>query len=422
MSPSSTGPSAPVGAAERVQALDVLRGMALFGVFLMNMTGFARSDAIATEHQLLSLPTAGVDGALMAVLVWLVEDKANTLFAFLFGLGFYLQMERLTARGAEFERIYRRRLTVLLVLGLVHTFFVWNWDILHLYALAGFALFALRKVSDRALLAGGLLLALFGRVAQEALMEFAGLDNLHGWPSPYTEESTLARQQLSVAGDYVGLVRAFTEYTYLDYIINGALAGWLLYALGRFMLGAWVGRRRWLQRSADFLPGFRRVMHAALPLGLLLEGVAAIVYVYGEGERLWDWSHWKFVAVSIHLVSVPLLAAGYLCAIVVMLHSARAGRWLRPFAFIGRMALTNYVAQSLCIAFVLFGVGPGLALAGHIGTVAATAVVIVVYAAQGFISRWWLSRFRFGPLEWVWRVLTYGSLKDVATPARVPGV
>jgi uncharacterized protein len=103
--------TAPVALDERVQIMDVLRGVALFGVFLMNMAPFAGAPIMATEQQLLSLPTAAVDFALLDVWRWLVMDKANTVFAFLFGLGFYLQMKRLEARGADFERLYRRRLS-----------------------------------------------------------------------------------------------------------------------------------------------------------------------------------------------------------------------------------------------------------------------------------------------------------------------
>ena len=100
-----TSEPAPVGTGERVEVMDVLRGVALFGVFLMNFTGFAAAPIMATEQQLLSLPTAAFDLALFDVLRWLFLDKANTLFAFLFGLGFYLQMRRLEVRGAEFEEL-----------------------------------------------------------------------------------------------------------------------------------------------------------------------------------------------------------------------------------------------------------------------------------------------------------------------------
>lgn len=396
---------------ERVEELDVLRGVALFGVFLMNMVGFG--EAMSTEQQLLSLPTAALDFTLEELAAWLVADKANTLFAFLFGLGFYLQMQRLAARGADFDRIYLRRLTFLLLLGLVHVMFVWTWDILHLYALAGFVLFALRKASNRTLLVGGILLALFGRVFQAFLVEFAGLEDWHGWPNPYSEEVRLARQQVMVAGDYPSVVRAFAVYTWVDYILNGLLVGWFLYVLGRFMFGAWVGRHGWLQDAGTRLTGFRRVLRIALPAGLIAEGIARIIEIYDDGGRLPAWDHWPFIASSLHLISVPVLATGYLCAIVVGLHTSRFQKLLAPFAYAGRMALTNYVSQSFVLALIFFGVGPGLARVGRIGTGALAVIVIVVYAAQVVVSRWWLARFRFGPLEWLWRAYTYERLPDL---------
>jgi uncharacterized protein len=242
---------------------------------------------------------------------------------------------------------------VLLGFGIVHTLFFWSWDILNTYALAGFALFALRDAKDRTLLCGGLLLALFSLTFHEVLAEFAGLNDWHGWPSPYADEAVLARQEASLAGDYWGLFRLFAEYTLVDYLLNGLIVGWVLYALGRFMIGAWVGRRGWLQDARAFLPGFRSLMRIALPVGLVGEGLA-------------------------------------------------------HFAHAGRMALTNYVAQSLFYAFILFGVGPGLALAGRIGSTTVVAMVTVAFATQIAASRWWLGHFRYGPLEWLWRRLTYG--------------
>lgn len=399
----------PVSAGERVEEMDVLRGVALFGVFLMNLTGFASAGLMATEQQVLSLPTAALDNATHELLGWLVENKANTLFAFLFGLGFYLQMQRLEGRGADFERIYRRRLTVLLVMGLIHLVFFWAWDILHLYALAGFALLGMRRLSDRALLVGGLLLALFSLTVHECVVGFVGEGIKQGWPDPYADAAVLARQQVSIAGDYPGLIRVFAEYAWVDYLLNGLLLGWFLYALGRFMLGAWVGRHGWLQRANDYLPGFRRVMRVTIPAGLILSGIATLVHVHDDGGRLPEWADWEFVSEALHLLSVPVLATGYLCAIVVGLHTPVGRRLLAPFAYAGRMALTNYVTQTFFMAFVLFGVGPGLALAGHIGTTAALGIVVVAYAVQVWFSRWWLARFRYGPLEWIWRALTYGA-------------
>jgi uncharacterized protein len=391
---------------QRVEVMDVLRGVALFGVFLMNLAPFAGAPFMATEQQLLSLPTAAWDFALLDVLRWLVMDKANTMFAFLFGLGFYLQMRRLEARGADFERLYQRRLTVLLLIGLANLFLLWTWDILHLYALAGFILLALRRLSTRDLLGIGLILALLGRTGQKALAEFGPAGSWTGLPGGYAEADILLRQQLSENGDYFGLVANFFDWVFVDYIASGMILGWLCYALGRFLIGAWVGRHGWIVRAREFLPGWRRVRAWGLLLGLLMEGAAVML---SEASWLPQGEHREFWADCIHLVAVPVLAAGYVAAIVVGFESGRLRRWLAPFAWSGRMALTNYLAQGLLIGLVLLGVGPGLALAGKAGTCVMFGIACVGYAMQVLFSRWWLSRYQYGPVEWLWRALTYGE-------------
>jgi uncharacterized protein len=138
-----------------------------------------------------------------------------------------------------------------------------------------------------------------------------------------------------------------------------------------------------------------------------VEGCATLL---AESPLLPDWEHREFLAHLAHLLAVPVLAIGYVSALVSLFHTPRGRRLLAPFAWSGRMALTNYLTQSLVYGFVLFGIGPGLALAGRIGTSALIAITIVAYAAQIAFSRWWLGRFAYGPAEWVWRALTYGQL------------
>jgi uncharacterized protein len=396
----------PLGSSDRVAVMDVMRGVALFGVFLVNFTSFAGAPIMATEQQLLSLDTAAFDFTLSALIEWLAVDKANTVFAFLFGLGFYLQMQRLEARGADFERLYKRRLTVLLVIGTIHTFFIWTWDILHLFALAGFLLLALRRLSNRGLLGVGLILGLFGRTAQKVVTEFDATSLWLGDSTGYRDADVLVRQQISASGDYLGIVANFFHWTFIDYIATGLILGWLAYALGRFLIGAWVGRHGWIARAPEFIQGWKRVARWALPTGLILEGIAILL---GEDFLLPEWERREFFAGIVHLTAVPVLAAGYVSALIVLFDSKPGARLLSPFAWAGRMALTNYLTQSVAIGYVLFGVGPGLALAGRIGTGAVTAIVIVFYSLQVAFSRWWLGRFAYGPVEWVWRALTYGE-------------
>ncbi|HEY6123923.1 MAG TPA: DUF418 domain-containing protein, partial [Steroidobacteraceae bacterium] len=140
--------------------------------------------------------------------------------------------------------------------------------------------------------------------------------------------------------------------------------------------------------------------------GLVLDGLATLLI---ESPLLPKWEHRYFMGEALHLLAVPVLAAGYVSAVVVAFQSGLGRRLLMPFGAVGRMALTNYLTQSLVIGFVLFGIGPGLALAGKIGTLAIAGIVIAFFAVQVIVSRWWLGRYAYGPMEWVWRALTYGE-------------
>ena len=142
--------AAPVGESQRLIELDVLRGIALFGVLTMNFVGFTGAFVLATEAQLAALPTSAIDEWVYFGVRWLVGDKANTMFAALFGLGFYLQMKRSEGRPG-FEARYSRRLFWLLVFGWLNAIFLWIWDILNLYAVAGFALLLMRRWRTRTL-------------------------------------------------------------------------------------------------------------------------------------------------------------------------------------------------------------------------------------------------------------------------------
>lgn len=393
--------AAPVTSRERIGELDVLRGFALLGVLIANLTGFAGSDMLATSDQLEALPSASNDAFADLLVTWLVHDKANTLFAFLFGVGFWVMCERMRARGIAFERIYLRRLTILLIFGMAHFLLIFNWDILHLYALAGFALLALRKASDRMLLAIGLPLLVFGRAFFDWLFDWAGISG-PAFEIAYSTEAILARSEASY--DYLDLTAAMIELSWYDWILSGWIVGWFAYVLGRFLIGAYVARQGWLTRASELLPHYRKWLAILLPIGLAGELLVALVWLEfvslgPTGDTLvGDW---------LHYATVPILAAAYVCLLVLAFNAVRWRRLAIVFAPVGRMALTNYVMQSLFIGFLLYGMGLGLA--GKVGTAWLLAAAIGFYALQALASQLWLRGFGYGPLEWCWRVLTYGK-------------
>ena len=400
-----TAGKGPVGEGDRIAELDVLRGIALLGVLIMNFVGFAGDGVVATEAQLAALPTAAIDAYAFEGVRWLVGDKANTVFATLFGLGFYLQMKRGEGRPG-FEVRYARRLGWLLLFGWLNALFLWTWDILNLYALAGFSLLWMRHWRTRTLVIFGLVAACYSEKLQEGLLAAAGIKLIPD--SIYADPAILARQSLVIGADYPAIVAGFAHWTLVEWILGGMMFAWIIYALGRFALGAAIGRSGILDDLPRFLPLLRRIATIALPLGLLA-GLVIRLIVSGTWQPLGGNDHLEGIANALRSPAALLLAAGYCSGIVVALQAAWGQRLFGVFAPVGRMALTNYLAQGFIYAFVLFGVGPGLGLAGRIGTTAVVAICLAFFAGQTAFSHWWLARYRFGPMEWLWRALTYGE-------------
>lgn len=402
----------PVGEADRVTELDMLRGVALLGVLLVNIVSFAAAGIMSTPDQLAALPTAGIDSVTEMLVNWLLRDKANTLFATLFGLGFYLQIARNRGRPG-FTARFSRRLAWLLVFGIINVGFIWIWDILHLYALAGFVLLAVRNWSTRALVAVGFALALVDVHWLEFINHQLGI-TLATWPA-YSDAAVLERQAVGQAGDYWGLVVQFWRFNLADWYYNWGIVAWGVYALGRFMLGAAIGRTGVLDNVAGLVPRLPRIALCTLLPGLSVALGMALIYSgwwlpFGDESELY--------AGLVRPVTALLQAAGYASLLILAWHSGLGRRLLAGFVPVGQMALTNYLAQGLVYGVVLFGVGPGLALAGHIGASALVAISLAFFAGQMLFSRWWLARYRYGPMEWLWRWLTYGGARPVFRRAR----
>ena len=396
----------PVGERERVAEMDILRGVALLGVLLMNFVGFAGAGWLATESQLKALPTYQLDWWVYEAVRLFVGDKANTVFATLFGLGFYIQMTRGEGRPG-FEARYRRRLFWLLIFGWLNSIFLWVWDILNLYAVAGFFLMLTRRWSTRTLVIFGTIAALYSDKLQEWLVKALAL------PIPKTDhlfkdDAILQRQDVAINGSYWDNVQSMWNMTLSEWLLGGVMVAWIVYALGRFALGAAIGRSGLLDNVDAHLPLLRRIAQIAIPLGLAIG--LFIRLILREGVDLpGDAEGWKSFAQVIRSPAALILAAGYCAGIVVALRSDWGRRIFTPFGAVGRMALTNYLAQGFIYAFVMFGVGPGLGLAGKIGDFAIVLICLAYFALQILFSHWWLARYRFGPMEWLWRTLTYGE-------------
>lgn len=384
--------------AERHTLIDALRGFALCGVLLANLAAFSLYQYL-TEAAQKALPSADFDRVAQNALQLLLTHKAVTVFSILFGLGFAVQLERAHARGVDGLRTFLRRMAVLLLVGALHSAYWWG-DILLIYALAGFALVPMRRWPDRWLLWGGFCVALLGtallRWAFNAAAEATG-----ALSRPEIFAQTLP---LLSSPSFSGALQGNAGLLRWWYPLGGLLL--VCFALGRFMLGYWAGRTGLLQRPEAHLPVLRRILAWTLPLGaaatLLQFWQASIkaalpALASGAGGKAW----------GVMASAGPLLLGIAFGTIFVLLY-LREGwrRWLRHFAPAGRMALSNYLMQTAVCSALFYGFG--LALGPGYGTPAWFVVWAALFAAQMVFSAWWLARYRFGPMEWLWRTLTYG--------------
>ena len=391
----------PVAAGERLGELDVIRGFALFGVLLINLYG--HNEFALPGARLEALSTAPVDGPLGFLFEWLVAGKAQALFSMLFGFGFAMFLERADARGADGVRLYLRRLTVLTVIGAVHVLFVFFGDILHAYALMGFVLALTRRLPSRLLLGAGVALCLFAFVPMTLHLAWQAAVTGEAPPLVQAWEAGMARRyDVFLGSDPVAYVRELFRAMGDEWLLS--VFAWSYYAmvLGRFLVGLWLFRQGWMQRAGDHLAGFRRWAPRLLLLGLALAFADAATGALDPelapaGEA---------AANALHGAAQLTLALGYGATLVVLMQRERWRRILSGLGDVGRMALTNYLAQSLVYLFVFYGFGLGLMRYG--GALVCLLIAAPAFALQIGFSRWWLARYRFGPAEWLWRSATYG--------------
>ena len=392
--------SEPLPPSERADLLDALRGFALFGVLTSNMVGFSGALlAHVDPSTAATLTEFGLD--------WLMHGKFYSIFSLLFGIGFALQLGRLEARGEGVAR-YMRRLAILFGFGILHIVLLWKGDILALYALMGFVLLLFRGVDDRTLLRWAVVLALAPILWRLAML----------WTSfepkrPFHDVARAIFAWLGVAGAN-GLTDAVsTGPDYFEHLKVGLgspfqRAGALLQelrparVLAMFMIGLWIARRALYAHLDAHVGLLRKTLIWGLLIGLPASAAMAWIIQNAPDDQRKLWNLWEATAYSF---GVPTLALAYAAGFALLWRGA-ARRWLAWFAPAGRMALTNYLTQTL-IQSILF-MGWGFGLFGQLSIVWVPWASLAIFVAQVGLSKAWLARFRFGPFEWLWRSLTYG--------------
>jgi len=413
---------APVPAGGRLVCLDVLRGLALLGIGLMNVEYFSRP--LRDMGQGLDPTQAPLDYALSWLVYVFVQGKFWILFSLLFGMGFALMGERARIAGTDFRGMYLRRAAGLMAIGFVHALLIWAGDILVTYALGAFVLLLFRDMEP--LRQGRWGAALYGVPALGLLLMGVLWLSVDAAPSgaPAPSASDVARLALEKTRR-ADEIAAYTTGTWWDAVqVRGRFfldnldetLVFEVFAMGVFLLGAWLLRSGAIAHP-DAHPGLHRTLRfVALPVGVVLALGSASVAVQFDMEK--DAGR-AVVAMSLMLLASPLMSLGYLSWALRALQTVAGARVLGVLAPAGRMALTNYLLQSLVGTFVFYGYGLGLW--GQVPRRWELLGVVVLFALQVLASRSWLTHFHFGPVEWLWRACTYGRFPPMRTePARSP--
>ncbi len=387
----------PVLGKERILTIDIIRGFALFGIFLVNMPSFHSAEFMKSMYGFEPVYT-GLDYWLDIFFTLFIDMKFFTIFSFLFGLGFYIFISRAEMKGLRATSLFVRRMLALLFFGMVHLIALWFGDILHTYALAGLflLLFYKRKITTMLIWAGSLLLVYNAFNSLTLLMP--------NWLLEEIEVSTAAME--SGISEYVGVYQ------------NAGYLEWLLYRLGTelpmillniipamfpvlamFLIGLAAGKAGIFQDVMKHLQFLKKVRLITLLISIPL---VILLALFTLGIMDWGIKQSYVILVLTSISSIPLCLF-YIAGLTLLLRNEKWQKRLRMLGFAGQMALTNYLFQTI----ISIGIFVGFGFYGNISLVMGTIICLVIFAGQMVISTLWLKKFRFGPFEWLWRSVTY---------------
>jgi uncharacterized protein len=397
--------SVPIAPEERIQVIDILRGYALLGILMVNMAFYSQPIVVPFLGE--PAGTSGADRVADHAIRWLAEGKFFSLFSLLFGIGLYVQMTRAEARGAAFVPQYARRLLALLAIGALHATLLWSGDILATYAILGFVLLLFRKRKPRtvALWAIGFVVVplLLGTIVFFLAMR-APNPGARAERVAHLQELATQAWQVYGHGSFVDVTRQ-RAHDFL--LLLPALLRMVPGILCMFLFGLFVARRGLLHDVVANRKTLRRICAVCLPLGIAINALCA--FAPQEGA-------WRLLGPIGVALGGPILCFGYASGIALL--SAHEGwrRLLAPLGAGGRMALTNYLLQSLVCSTLFYGYGFGQL--GRFGAAKGVVLTFAIWFAELGLSMLWLRRFRYGPAEWLWRSVTYRRLQPMRRASR----
>ncbi|PFK47369.1 hypothetical protein COI93_01680 [Bacillus cereus] len=378
---------------ERIHSIDIIRGIAVLGIFLVNWPVIAGVDArdITGSYE-------GIDSYIRLFYDMFIQTKFYTIFSFLFGLGFFIFMQRAEAKTDRPKTLFIRRLLILFLFGFLHYVLLWDGDILHSYAIAGFFLLLFYKRQPHTILVCSLiLLSLFQLfvLLTSIMIAFVPIEEL---------TSSLAIRPLE---NWSLQVQDRWHAFYSESIeLNISM---LPETVGLFLLGLYAGKKDIFRRAKELDSKLKKWQ---IIMFLLTLPMWFFMIRYFVTKQPYE----PIYMTGFTMFSGKTLFIFYIFTLMRLLQKERWQKLLQPFQYVGRMALTNYISHTV-ITLIVFGLffKNYLPVPLWIGPL----FCIGFYTLQIFISRWWLSHYRYGPLEYIWRLGTYGKLMPLKQKSKI---
>lgn len=382
--------AAPIQERERIVALDIIRGIAILGIFLVNMPSFF-SPMLYVDMK--SYWTETRDIVVMNGVDIFAQASFYTLFSFLFGYGFIIFTNRVAEKNLSVPKYFSRRLVVLLIIGVIHAFLIWHGDILITYALCGFILLVMRKMSPKAMVWTALLIIVIPTTLMSLMMLLVTMTM--GDANIYSTLEVYAAQSLEV----------YANGTFME-ITNQRISDWsfvnianfffiVLSVLPMFLFGAAAAKSNWLEKVEENLSGMKKLWVITFILALIFKLLPYYTEHNFATEYLQDG------------IGGPASAVFYFLTVVLMTRKRMGLKLLSPFQYVGKMSLSNYLFQSVVCSLIFYSYGLGLY--GSFTPFQGIWLVLGIYIFQIIISKVWVSNFHYGPMEWIWRAGTYGN-------------
>ncbi|WP_428665543.1 DUF418 domain-containing protein [Runella sp.] len=385
-----------IAAKERILLIDGLRGFALLGILIAHITYWFNAgpapDSVFSKFNDIGFQIASTFEGIF------ISGKFYTFFSFLFGLSFALQMESKSFTIGRFLW----RLFILGLIGLAHSLH-WRGDILSIYFFVGLVMILFRNASDKLLVIVSFLMILNLPIRIRDLYRFA-----YPTPPPTAQQQKQNEAKTNaywtmIKGENYGELLKSNVSAIVDKLEFQFDSGRIYITLGYFLLGLLAGRRKWFAKWEEHRPFFKRwlkisgfstlgIIAVAIPLGI----------IFGNGQpKPW----FNFLMTTLYDVHCMFLTFFYVVGMTLLLQKKSWAGALQNFSAIGKLALTTYLSQTL-VGMILF-YGLGFNLMGEVNPWICLLLTFPVFGLQIIFSRWWLSKYTYGPIEWLWRSLTY---------------